>query len=87
MKKRIGFTLIEILIGTTIFCLFMGAVFGFYRMGAKMFNSGTWKQNTQKQAELFLAKLRERVYRTSAPIIINGKSMDNDGIKAYLYYN
>lgn len=70
IKQNKGFTLVEVLIATGILSMFIVAVFNFYNMGSKMFSSGSWKQNTQKKAEVFLNELKDKISKTSAPIYI-----------------
>lgn len=69
-----GFTLIEVIVAAAIFTVFITSVFAFYRMGTKMFTSGSWRQQKQKDGEVFLNILRERVRRASFPVVIK-----NDG--------
>lgn len=69
-----GFTLIEVIVAAAIFSVFIISVFAFYRMGSRMFASGSWKQHKQKDSEVFLNLLRERITRASFPVVVK-----NDG--------
>jgi prepilin-type N-terminal cleavage/methylation domain-containing protein len=64
-KKSKGFTLVEVLIASGVLSLFLVGVFSFYRMGSRMFISGSWKLNKQKEAERFLSILKERIEQAS----------------------
>lgn len=65
IKRFTGFTLIEIIIASAIFTMFMTGVFSFYRMGSRMFVSGSWKLNKQKETERFMSILKERIEQAS----------------------
>lgn len=67
-----GFTLVEVLVAAGILMLFMGGVFGFYQMGGKMFNSGSWRQSTQKEAEVLFAQLHQ-----SLSSVVVASTIDN----------
>lgn len=69
-----GFTLIEVIVAAAIFSVFITSVFAFYRMGSRMFTSGSWKQQKQKDSEMFLNLIRERASRASFPVVVK-----NDG--------
>ncbi|MFA6750151.1 MAG: prepilin-type N-terminal cleavage/methylation domain-containing protein, partial [Candidatus Riflebacteria bacterium] len=60
-----GFTLVEVIVAAAIFSIFITSVFAFYRMGSRMFTSGSWKQQKQKDSEMFLNLIRERASRAS----------------------
>ena len=66
-----GFTLIEIIIASAIFAMFTGGLFSFYRMGSRMFLTGSWKLTRQKEAERFLSILKERVEQSANATSIN----------------
>ncbi|MDD3148968.1 MAG: prepilin-type N-terminal cleavage/methylation domain-containing protein, partial [Candidatus Riflebacteria bacterium] len=71
-KKRLaGFTLVEILIASGIFAMFTGGLFAFYRMGSRMFLTGSWKLQRQKEAERFLSLLKERIEQAANATSIN----------------
>ena len=48
MNKQ-GFTVAEVVVAAAIFVVFSGAVFSLYRMGSRMYVSGSWKFMRQKQ--------------------------------------
>jgi prepilin-type N-terminal cleavage/methylation domain-containing protein len=66
-----GFTLVELLIATAVFSLFLGGLFSLYRMGSGMFQAGSWKLQKQKEAERFLALLKERLEQASHATVVN----------------
>lgn len=63
--EKSGFTLVEILIAAGVLSLFLTGLFQFYRMGGQMFSTGSWKLQKQKEAERFLATLKERIEQAS----------------------
>ena len=67
VKKRIkkGFTVAEVLVAAAIFMVFSGALFSIYRMGSRMYVSGSWKFIRQKEAERFFEILKERIEQAS----------------------
>ncbi len=64
-KNKNGFTVAEVLVAAAIFMVFSGALFSIYRMGSRMFVSGAWKFNRQKEAERFFEILKERIEQAS----------------------
>ena len=70
-SSKKAYTVMEVIIASAIFILFAGAAFSLYRMGSRMYVSGSWKYNRQKEAELFFQNLRERVEQTSELVTIN----------------
>ncbi len=76
VNKRIkkGFTVAEVLVAAAIFMVFSGALFSIYRMGSRMFVSGSWKFNRQKEAERFFEILKERVEQASNVVKIEPSS-------------
>ena len=74
-NKKKAFTVVEVLIASLIMSLFLGGIFSLYRMGSNMYISGTWKYTRQKEAEVFLNYLKERVEQAScASWVANGNS-------------
>ena len=73
-KKRKAFTVVEVLIAATIFSMFLIGVFSLFNMGSRMYITGSWKYNKQKEGERFLQVLKERIEQASVParIIKNG---------------
>lgn len=71
LKRLTGFTLIEIIVASAVFSLFVTGVFSFYRMGSRMFVSGSWRLQKQKEVELFLTILKERMEQASNATIID----------------
>ncbi len=70
-RPRTGFTLVEVIIATMVFSLFLGGLFSLYRMGSGMFQAGSWKLQKQKDAERFLASLKERLEQASHAAVVN----------------
>lgn len=64
-SNKKAFTVAELAVAAGIFVLFAGAVFSLYRMGSRMFVSGSWKYQRQKEAERFFEVLKERVEQAS----------------------
>lgn len=62
---RRGFTLVEVMIATTLFALLMVGVIGIFRSGSQSFNAGTWRLATQKRAQLFLARWKEVIEKAN----------------------
>jgi prepilin-type N-terminal cleavage/methylation domain-containing protein len=58
-RQNSGVTLVEILIATTVFSLFMAAAFGIFRSSQTGFESGSWRLHRQKEAQIFLLRLKE----------------------------
>jgi len=58
MKRRKGFTVVEIIVAAGILSLFMTGVFQLYRSGSQSFLLGSWKTRAQKDAQMFLEELR-----------------------------
>ncbi len=73
-KSKNGFTVAEVLVASAIFMVFSGALFSIYRMGSRMFVSGAWKYNRQKEAERFFEILKERVEQASNIVKIEPNS-------------
>ncbi len=76
-KKRKAFTVVEVLIAATIFSMFLIGVFSLFNMGSRMYITGSWKYNKQKEGERFLQVLKERIEQASVParIIKNGEQI------------
>ena len=66
MYKR-AYTVVEVLIAAAIFSVFLLGVFSLFNMGSKMYISGSWKFNKQKEGERFLQVLKERIEQASVP--------------------
>lgn len=71
-----AFTVVELMVATAIFMLFIGAVFSLYRMGSRMYVSGSWKYMRQKEAERFFIMMKERVEQAANIISIDPKLTD-----------
>ncbi|MBR4329077.1 MAG: hypothetical protein IKP71_04430 [Candidatus Riflebacteria bacterium] len=69
--NKLGFTVAEVVVAAAIFVVFSGAVFSLYRMGSRMYVSGSWKFMRQKEAERFFEVLKERVEQSSDIIKVN----------------
>jgi hypothetical protein len=69
-RPRTAFTLMEVLIATMVFSLFLGGVFSLYSMGTGMYQAGSWKLQKQKEAERFLALLKERLEQASHAAVV-----------------
>lgn len=71
-NSKKAFTMAEVLIAAAIFSLFSLGVFSLFRTGNKMYLSGSWKFNKQKEAEYFLNIVKERIEQASKPSYILG---------------
>lgn len=54
-----GITLTEILIATAVFSMFMISAFGVFSSSQSGFDTGSWRLQRQKQAQIFLLRLKE----------------------------
>lgn len=71
IKRKKGFTVVEVMVAAAIFALFSGALFSIYRMGSRMFVSGSWKYTRQKEAERFFEILKERIEQASCLVYVS----------------
>ncbi len=58
-QLRNAITLPEILIATAVFSMFMIAAFGVFSSSQAGFETGSWRLQRQKQAQIFLLRLKE----------------------------
>ncbi len=63
--NRLGITMVEILVATTVFSLFMAAAFGILRSSQTGFESGSWRLHRQKEAQIFLIRLKEAMEKAN----------------------
>ena len=61
--------------------IFSGAVLSLYRMGSRMYLSGSWKYTRQKEAERFFQMLKERVEQASCLITVNIGNKDKPSVR------
>lgn len=59
MKTKIGHTLLELMIAASLLALVLVGATSVFRGGSDSFKTGTWRAQGQKQAQLFLASLKE----------------------------
>ena len=71
-----GFTLMEVLIASTILIMFMTGVFSIYRSGSASFQRGSWKQKAQKESQVFLEELRLYIERGNNALITRDTQID-----------
>ncbi|OIP25661.1 hypothetical protein AUK22_07830 [bacterium CG2_30_54_10] len=87
-----GFTMPELLIATSLFSLLIVGVCSLFKSGGDSFNSGTWRLEKQKSAQIFLGRLKEVLEKAnnaetipangevvivaSPPIFINNEWLD-----------
>ncbi|PKL43206.1 MAG: hypothetical protein CVV41_10835 [Candidatus Riflebacteria bacterium HGW-Riflebacteria-1] len=83
IRQARGFTLIEIMVAASVFSLFFLGVFNLYRMGSNMFLQGSWKLQKQKDAERFLAVLRERLEMASSPSVVTAGAVTEFPVRIY----
>lgn len=70
-KKFSAFTLVEILVAAGVFTIFLTSLFSLYRMGSQMFVTGSWRLQKQKESEMFLHALKERIEQAANPIDVS----------------
>lgn len=63
--SRIGVTMVEILVATGVFAMFMVSVFGIFEYSRAGFESGSWRIQRQKHAQTFLLRLKEQLERSN----------------------
>lgn len=71
-NRRSAFTMVEILVASAVLSLLMLSVFSIFRSGSESFNSGSWRVQSQKQLQVFLARLRDYVEKANYAHIISG---------------
>lgn len=83
VKISEGVTLVEILIATAVFSLFMIAAFGVFSSSQAGFETGSWRLQRQKQAQIFLLRLKETVEKANHAYEIkaNGLTSKVGGIR------
>lgn len=64
-RRKFAFTLIELLIATSILTALIVAVVGAFKSGADGFTVGQWKSNAQKKAQQFLLRLRDVIEKSN----------------------
>lgn len=64
MNKK-AFTLVEVMIATVLLGLVITAAFSIFGGSNKGFKVGTWRMNTQKEAQRFLLRFKENVEKAS----------------------
>ncbi len=62
---RTGVTMVEILVATGVFALFMVSVFSIFEYSRSGFESGSWRIQRQKHAQTFLLRLKEQLERSN----------------------
>lgn len=60
-----GITLTEILIATAVFSMFMISAFGVFSSSQTGFDTGSWRLQRQKQAQIFLLRLKEALEKAN----------------------
>lgn len=60
-----GITLTEILIATAVFSMFMISAFGVFSSSQSGFDTGSWRLQRQKQAQIFLLRLKEIIEKAN----------------------
>ncbi|HAE37047.1 MAG TPA: hypothetical protein DCG57_00220 [Candidatus Riflebacteria bacterium] len=66
-SRRRAITLVEILIATSVFSLFMVSVFGVFEYTRSGFETGSWRVQRQKNAQTFLLRLKDLLERSNHP--------------------
>ena len=91
-SRRPGVTMVELLIATGVFSLFMFSIYGVFEYSRSGFNSGSWRIQRQKQAQTFLLRLKELLERSShayavAPNGATSKVADRPTVINGTWYN
>ena len=68
--KKSGFTLVEVLISAALLAMFMSGVMLSFRGGSDSFNTGNWRIQTQKKAQIFLTRLKENIEKANYAVTI-----------------
>ncbi len=63
--RRKAITLTEILIATAVFSMFMISAFGVFSSSQSGFETGAWRLQRQKQAQIFLLRLKEIIEKAN----------------------
>ncbi|HOY67635.1 MAG TPA: prepilin-type N-terminal cleavage/methylation domain-containing protein [Candidatus Ozemobacteraceae bacterium] len=71
MKTR-GFTLIEVLVSAGLLGLLLTGVMMAFRGGSESFNTGNWRIQSQKRAQVFLTRLKENLEKANYAVQIQG---------------
>ena len=66
-KSRTGYTLVEVLIASGVFTLFMGAALGVFFYSQKSINKASWNNNATRDEGLALRRLSELAKTSSYP--------------------
>lgn len=64
-KRHNGVTLVEILVATGVFSLFMIGILTLFSQSRAGFDSGTWRLQRQKDAQRFLLRFKELLERSN----------------------
>ncbi len=67
---RKAFTLVEILVATSVLSLFMISVFGIYEYSRSGFETGAWRLQSQKNAQTFLMRLKDLLERSNHAYVV-----------------
>ncbi|HNW34930.1 MAG TPA: prepilin-type N-terminal cleavage/methylation domain-containing protein [Candidatus Ozemobacteraceae bacterium] len=68
--RRTGFTLVEILVSAGLLAMLMTGIMLAFRGGSESFNTGNWRIQTQKRAQVFLTRLKENLEKANYAVQI-----------------
>ncbi|MBF0407618.1 MAG: hypothetical protein HQM10_09710 [Candidatus Riflebacteria bacterium] len=60
-SRKIGFTMVEIIMGAGIMAMLLSGILLVFRSGSKSMELGTWRLDSQKKAQVLMGNLRELV--------------------------
>lgn len=68
--RKTGFTLVEIMVSAGLLAMLMTGIMMAFRGGSESFNTGNWRIQSQKRAQVFLARFRENLEKANYAVQI-----------------
>jgi len=68
--RKTGFTLVEILVSAGLLAMLMTGIMMAFRGGSDSFNTGNWRIQSQKRAQMFLSRLKENLEKANYAVQI-----------------
>lgn len=84
--RKTGFTLVEIMISAGLLAFFLTGVMLFFRGGSSSFNTGNWRIQSQKMAQMFLVRLKENLEKANyaVQILTDGNASQRQTMPLYI---
>ncbi|MFZ2960277.1 MAG: prepilin-type N-terminal cleavage/methylation domain-containing protein [Candidatus Ozemobacteraceae bacterium] len=84
--KISGFTLVEVLISAALLAMFMSGVMLSFKGGSDSFNTGNWRIQSQKKAQIFLVRLKENLGKANyaVQILSGGNSAGRQNMPLFI---